>query len=192
MCIFGVGLRTAWPEAQLHSQGAGASSPQPEQKDLFPHGWPHLVCVRRNSCPLSSPQAPMCMSECLVDGAQVGAGGWRCAVQDRQQSDDSHLCVQLLGVQLHQVERKGVPAGTLQKQAMDVAAFTGRAAGLTHRLLHHLLRREGPGPLLFQGCPWRLSSKELLQLLLVNSALPKGSLSQISGKLGWVFWHLTS
>lgn len=42
-------------------------------------------------------RAPTCTSESLIDGAQVRAGGWRFAVGDRQQPDDGHLCVKLLG-----------------------------------------------------------------------------------------------
>lgn len=77
-------------------------------------------------------RAPTRTSECLVDGAQVYASSWRLAIGDRKQPDDSHLAVQLLGTGLCQLKRRGVPAGALKKQAIDVAAFRGRARELTH------------------------------------------------------------
>ena len=71
-------------------------------------------------------KAPTCTSERLIDRAEVYASSWRLAIGDRKQPDDSHLTVQLLGAGLRQLKRRRVPAGTLKKQAMDVAAFRGR------------------------------------------------------------------
>lgn len=174
----GNGLEGSLPMGTAAEPGClAAPSPQPQQEKSFFSGWPLPAvpslcpCVAGGTpcCPSlllpcfckSAFRAPTCASESLIDGAQVGAGFWRLAVGDRQQPDDGHVRVQLLGAGLCQLTRGRVPAGALQEQAVDVAAHFGLLRQLLHRLLHDL-PRGGAAGLSLKACPGRLSPNKPL------------------------------
>lgn len=74
----------------------------------------------------------------LVDGTDVDAGGRGLSVGFRDQPDDSHFCVELLGPGLNQLSALAIPACSLQEQAVDVAAHIWLLRQLCHRLDPHL------------------------------------------------------
>lgn len=124
--------------APLHNQSrhnpvfpCSNTSAQQEAEELCSLSWAVCPSYLYGLC-FQRPvfRAPTCTSERLVNGAQVDAGGWRLAAGDRKQPDDCHLGVKLLGPGLCQLKGRGVPAGTFEEQAVDVAALGRRVSEL--------------------------------------------------------------
>lgn len=74
----------------------------------------------------------------LVDGADVDAGGRGLPVGFRDQPDDGHFRVELLGPGLDELSALAIPARSLQEEAVDVAAHIRLLRQLRHRLDPHL------------------------------------------------------
>lgn len=60
--------------------------------------------------------------EDLVDGADINPAGGGLAVGCRDQPEDGHFCVELLGPGLSELTCLTIPASPLQEEPMDVAA----------------------------------------------------------------------
>lgn len=60
--------------------------------------------------------------EDLVDGADINPAGGGLAVGCRDQPNDGHFCVELLGPGLSELTCLTIPASPLQEEPMDVAA----------------------------------------------------------------------